>query len=60
MYMPIETRRGVKDITVDHPTSLRELLKPGMGAVHWAAGRSTAVGQHGFVDVVKPGEGRKQ
>jgi len=33
----ITPKRGVSDITVDKPTSLSELLKPGMGAVHWAA-----------------------
>jgi RHS repeat-associated protein len=33
----VTPRRGVSDITVDKPTSLSQLLKPGMGAVHWAA-----------------------
>jgi len=39
LRLSITPRRGVSDITVDKPTSLSELLKPGMGAVHWAACR---------------------
>jgi len=32
---------GVELVTVEKPTSLKDLLKPGMGAVHWAACRET-------------------
>jgi RHS repeat-associated protein len=35
----ITPRRGISDINVTKPTSLSELLKPGMGTVHWAACR---------------------
>jgi len=57
--LTVFTRPGIKNIQVDHPTSLKELLKPGMGAVHWAACRQ-AVGVKGStVDEVQPASAGK-
>lgn len=35
--LTVFTRPGINNVQVDRPTSLKDLLKPGMGAVHWAA-----------------------
>ena len=48
---------GVNVVTVSEPTSLSTLLKPGMGAVHWAACAEDPAadwGRNGTMDVVKP------
>ena len=47
---------GVRVITVKQPTSLAQLLKPGMGAVHWAACRESLEGKAGWVDLLDPGQ----
>lgn len=52
--LEIHKTPGVELVTVAQPTSLHELLKPGMGAVHWAACRETLEGPKNGVTVVKP------
>ena len=47
---------GVRVITVKQPTSLAQLLRPGMGAVHWAACRESLEGKTGWVDLLEPGQ----
>jgi hypothetical protein len=54
---------GVNVVTVSEPTSLSSLLKPGMGAVHWAACAEDPAahwGWNGTMDVVKPSAKPKQ
>jgi hypothetical protein len=41
---------GVKAIVVDKPTSLKEILKPGMGAVHWGACQTALDVKPSFID----------
>ena len=57
--LTVFTRPGIKSIQVDHPTSLKELLKPGMGAVHWAACRQAIDVKASVVDEVQPAKGGK-
>ena len=58
--LTVFTRPGINNIQVDHPTSLKELLKPGMGAVHWAACREVMGKDFGTVEELQPGQQRKQ
>ena len=49
---PNPLKPGAKEIVVDKPTSLSEILKPGMGAVHWAACRGALDVKPSFVDTL--------